>query len=354
MKKCLLSFVFFLFFSSSSFSEIKLTKLLDQLNSPWSLTIVEEQTYLITEKSGNLVLFNKANNTRKNIKHNLNILEDGQGGLLDVLYHQGYVYVSYSEDRGSGTSSTSAARAKFNKSELNFTNIFQANPPINSGYHFGSRLVIKGKHLYISVGERGGDSIAQDPSKHPGSIIRVYLDGTIPKDNPKFKGKDNWLPEIYQIGIRNVQGMALSPIDNEVYMTNHGARGGDWFGKVNFAGNYGWDTLYWGGTKYSGLAGGPKWLPGFDKPITYYVPSIATSACLIYQGNEFPEWNGHALIASLREQSLRKLEFNQNNPHNETIILKKTIGRIRDVKIDLSGKVLLLTDQGFLWSLSKK
>ena len=243
MKKCLLSFVFFLFFSSSSFSEIKLTKLLDQLNSPWSLTIVEEQTYLITEKSGNLVLFNKANNTRKNIKHNLNILEDGQGGLLDVLYHQGYVYVSYSEDRGSGTSSTSAARAKFNKNELNFTNIFQANPPINSGYHFGSRLVIKGEHLYISVGERGGDSIAQDPSKHPGSIIRVYLDGTIPKDNPKFKGKDNWLPEIYQIGIRNVQGMALSPIDNEVYMTNHGARGGDWFGKVNFAGNYGWDTL---------------------------------------------------------------------------------------------------------------
>ncbi len=354
MKKCLLSFVFFLFFSSSSFSEVKLTKLLDQLNSPWSLTIVEEQTYLITEKSGNLVLFNKANNTRKNIKHNLNILEDGQGGLLDVLYHQGYVYVSYSEDRGSGTSSTSAARAKFNKSELNFTNIFQANPPINSGYHFGSRLVIKGEHLYISVGERGGDSIAQDPSKHPGSIIRVYLDGTIPKDNPKFKGKDNWLPEIYQIGIRNVQGMALSPIDNEVYMTNHGARGGDWFGKVNFAGNYGWDTLYWGGTKYSGLAGGPKWLPGFDKPITYYVPSIATSACLIYQGNEFPEWNGHALIASLREQSLRKLEFNQNNLLNETIILKKKIGRIRDVKIDLSGKVLLLTDQGFLWSLSKK
>ena len=354
MKKCLLSFVFFLFFSSSSFSEVKLTKLLDQLNSPWSLTTVEEQTYLITEKSGNLVLFNKANNIRKNIKHNLNILEDGQGGLLDVLYHQGYVYVSYSEDRGSGTSSTSAARAKFNKSELNFTNIFQANPPINSGYHFGSRLVIKGEHLYISAGERGGDSIAQDPSKHPGSIIRVYLDGTIPKDNPKFKGKPNWLPEIYQIGIRNVQGMALSPIDNEVYTTNHGARGGDWFGKVNFAGNYGWDTLYWGGTKYSGLAGGPKWLPGFDKPITYYVPSIATSACLIYKGKEFPEWNGHALVASLKEQSLRKLEFNKNELLNQTIILKKKIGRIRDIKIDLSGKVLLLTDQGFLWSLSKK
>ena len=60
-----------------------------------------------------------------------------------------------------------------------------------------------------------GDSIAQDPTKHPGSIIRIHLDGAIPKDNPKFKGKSNWLPEIYQIGIRNVQGMALSPYDGE-------------------------------------------------------------------------------------------------------------------------------------------
>ena len=54
--------------------------------------------------------------------------------------------------------------------------------------------------------------IAQDASKHPGSIIRIHLNGDIPKDNPKFEGKSDWLPEIYQIGIRNPQGMALSAI----------------------------------------------------------------------------------------------------------------------------------------------
>ena len=94
--------------------------------------------------------------------------------------------------------------------------------------------------------------------------------------------------------------MCLSPFNNEVYMTNHGAKGGDWFGKVNYGGNYGWDKLYWGGTKYSGLKGGPKWLPGYDKPIKYYVPSIAISACQIYKGEEFQEWNGSALIAALK------------------------------------------------------
>ena len=70
-----------------------------------------------------------------------------------------------------------------------FKNIFQAQPPINSGYHFGSRLVIKNKHLYVTAGERGQGMIAQDFTKHPGSIIRINLDGSIPKDNPKFINK---------------------------------------------------------------------------------------------------------------------------------------------------------------------
>ena len=113
--------------------------------------------------------------------------------------------------------------------------------------------------------------------------------------------------------------MCLSPYDNNVYMTNHGAKGGDWFGKVNKGGNYGWDKLYWGGTKYSGLPGGPKWLPGYDKPIKYYVPSIATSACLIYSGKEFLEWKGQALIASLKHQSLRRLNL------RKIILLRKKL-----------------------------
>ena len=124
--------------------------------------------------------------------------------------------------------------------------------------------------------------------------------------------------------------------------------------KVNIGGNYGWDKLYWGGTKYSGLPGGPKWLPGYDKPIKYYVPSIATSACLIYNGDEFKEWNGEALIASLKNQSLRRLKFKGNEFIDEQIIFKNTIGRIRDVKQEKDGKILMLSDYGELWRMTRK
>ena len=118
--------------------------------------------------------------------------------------------------------------------------------------------------------------------------------------------------------------------------------------------NYGWKILGWGGTNYSGTKIGPKWKPGFTKPIHYWVPSIAVSAITIYKGKEFREWNGHALITSLKDQSLRKLIFSDNKSLREDIIFKGKIGRIRDIKVEeKTGKIYLLSDEGSFWKLKK-
>ncbi len=354
MRKIFIILFVFLIPSYSQTSEIKLEKIFSGLNKPWSLSFIDNKNVVITEKSGKLFTLNLNDKKFTEIKHNLSILEDGQGGLLDVLYDKEQIYISYSENRGNGKTSTSVAKGKFNQQKIEFKNIFRAEPPINSGYHFGSRLVIKGSHLYITAGERGQGMIAQDASQHPGSIIRINLDGSIPKDNPKFKGKKNWMPEIFQIGVRNPQGLSLSPFDNKIYMTNHGAKGGDWFGSVNFGENYGWKILGWGGTNYSGTKIGPKWRPGFTKAIKYWVPSIAVSAMTIYNGHTFKEWNGDALITSLKDQSLRKIEFKDNNFMSEKIIFKGKIGRIRDIKIQKkTGDLYMLSDNGSLWRMFK-
>ena len=127
--------------------------------------------------------------------------------------------------------------------------------------------------------------------------------------------------------------MALSPFNDKIYLTNHGAKGGDWFGIVKKGENYGWKILGWGGTNYTGTKIGPKWKPGFTKAIKYWVPSIAASSMIIYKGKEFQEWNGDALITSLKDQSLRKIKFKDNNFIKEDIIFKDIIGRIRDIEI---------------------
>tara|TARA_B100001093_G_scaffold473990_1_gene498338 strand:- start:330 stop:1391 length:1062 start_codon:yes stop_codon:yes gene_type:complete len=353
MKK-LIIFLFLLNFSNLYSSDLKFEKIFDDLNKPWSLSFIDRNNVLITEKTGKLLILNLKNKTTNEIEHNLSLISLGQGGLLDVLYNNDQVYISYSENRGNWKTSTSVAKGSFNRNKINFKNIFRAEPPIDSGYHFGSRLVIKDNHLYITAGERGKGMIAQDFTKHPGSIIRINLDGTIPKDNPKYKNKKDWLPEIFQIGVRNPQGIALSPFDNKVYLSNHGAKGGDWFGAANFGENYGWKILGWGGTNYSGTKIGPKWKKGFTKAIKYWVPSIAVSAMTIYKGDTFKDWNGDALVTSLKDQSLRKIKFKNNEFLNEEIIFKGNIGRIRDIKIENeTGDIYLLSDNGELWRMYK-
>ena len=347
--------IIFLFFFSltAEAEEFKLDKLVS-LNKPWGSTFVDNNHLLVTEQSGSIKLVNIKTKEISIVKHNLRFLEHGQGGLLDIIYQDNIVWVSYSENRGDWKTSTSIAKGEFNNSEIKFENIFQANPPIDSGYHFGSRLAIKGKYLFASAGERGEGMIAQDASKHPGSIIRINLDGSIPNDNPKFLDKPKWLPEIYQIGVRNPQGLTLSPFDDKIYISNHGAKGGDWFGEVKKGENYGWKILGWGGTNYNGTKIGPKWKPGFTKAIHYWVPSIATSAITIYKGNEFKEWNGSALITSLKDMSLRKLDFSDIENVKEDVIFKNQIGRIRDIQVhSVTGKIYFLS-QDALWEMQKK
>ena len=348
-------FIFLILISSNIAwaKNLNFKKIVD-LKDPWGSTFVDQNNILITEKSGFIKLINIKNKKVDIINHNLNFLEHNQGGLLDILFNNNFVYISYTENRGNWKTSTSIAKANFDKKNLIFKNIFQANPPIDSGYHFGSRLTIKDDYLFASIGERNQGMIAQDPTNHPGSIIRIHLDGSIPKDNPKFEGKSDWLPEIYQIGVRNPQGLAYSSFDGKIYASNHGAKGGDWFGEIKKGENYGWKILGWGGTNYSGSKIGPKWKPGYTKAIQYWVPSIATSAITIYKGNEFKEWNGQALITSLKDKSMRKINFQNLSKVEETIIFKDKIGRIRDIQIHpVSGKIYFLAGNS-LWLMEKK
>ena len=87
-------------------------------------------------------------------------------------------------------------------------------------------------------------------------IIRIFTMEQVPKIIPGLVNKINWLPEIYQIGFRNPQGLELSPFNKKIYVTNHGAKG--IFGKVLYGGNYGWKLLGWG-KNYIGTKIGPKW-----------------------------------------------------------------------------------------------
>ena len=338
--------------------ELQFTEIVDGLKHPWGMSFIDPSNLLVTERGGRLVRIHLPSQKIFPVSHTLKVLVLRQGGLLDVLYHEGHVYLSYSEDRGSGESSTSVVRGKIVNDVLtDVEKLFRAEPPLKPGFHFGSRLVIQGNFLFISAGERHGGMIAQDGSKHPGSIIRINLDGSIPISNPHFISKKDWSPEVYQIGVRNPQGMALSPFDHQVYIVNHGAKGGDFLGKVKFGENYGWEEIGWGGTNYNGskIGSGKASAPRFMKPMRIWIPSIAPSGMAFYQGDTFKEWDGDVLVGSLKFDMLVKVDMEESKAVGETVIFRDRIGRVRDVEIDHKGDIYLLADEAYtsLWKLTR-
>ena len=144
--KIIFILLIFIFPNIANAENFNFKKIVD-LKDPWGSTFVDQNNILITEKGGVIKLVNIKNKDINLINHNLNFLEHGQGGLLDILFNDNFIYISYSENRGNWKTSTSIAKAKFNNKNLIFKNIFQANPPIDSGYHFGSRLVIKDNYF---------------------------------------------------------------------------------------------------------------------------------------------------------------------------------------------------------------
>jgi len=343
-------------------SEYKLQKLEVSFEHPWGITSLNNEEMIISEKGGGLFKFNKKTAARTQINHNIQHIEykpgGKQGGLLDVYLNPNdeYLYFTYSYDHDGKFSSSAIAKGKLQADEItDFQNLLIATPNLKENRHYGSRIVIKDNHLYAGFGERGGGMIAQDPKTHPGSIIRIKTDGSVPDDNPHFTSHSDWLPEIYSIGVRNPQGITLTP-ENDVLFSSHGPRGGDHIAIAQPGANFGWKNISWGGSEYTGIKIGKS---SFDDQFTStklnWVPSMAISSVQFYSGQTFPEWQGDLIVCSLNGESLIRLDFEDGEIVGEEVILSGNIGRIRDFEIDQDGDIYLITDlrKSPVWKLTR-
>ena len=77
MKIYYLIIIFIFNFSIANAEDFKLIKIIDGLKSPWSLSFINQNEALITEKSGNIIYIDIQKTELQNIKHNLKILEYG-------------------------------------------------------------------------------------------------------------------------------------------------------------------------------------------------------------------------------------------------------------------------------------
>ncbi|MFZ3580121.1 PQQ-dependent sugar dehydrogenase, partial [Virgibacillus sp. DJP39] len=271
------------------------------LNEPWEIQLINE-TFYISERTEAIVTVENGDQTRKTVNFDQEISNQAEAGLLGIAINEpkeAFAYYSYQEN---GEYFQRVIRMRETKNSWQEIEILLDKIP-GGKYHQGGRIAIgPDDKLYITTGDATVENNAQDLDSLSGKILRMNMDGSIPKENPF---DDSY---IYSYGHRNPQGLAWND-DGILYATEHGSNAYDEINRIVKGGNYGWPDIRGDETKAEMIA------PVAHSGETTWAPS----------GMDYLE--GEFYYASLRGQGVRKF-----NPENlEVKLIINEFGRVRDV-----------------------
>lgn len=327
---------------------IKVDTLHRDFKNPWGMTWLNEETLLITEKKGDLLIFKNDRFTGEKVTGLPAFYTTGQAGLLDVTVHpnyaeNGWIYIAYAKPVGGG-GATTIARFKLSGTRVSsFEELIVTTPEWKGGTHYGSRIVFDNEnYLYFSNGERGSQDNAQNLKNSHGKVHRIHDDGRIPADNP-FISTPGAIGSIWTYGNRNPQGLFFDKAANRLWEVEHGPRGGDELNILEKGKNYGWPVITYGINYNGSPITDITEKEGMEQPITYWVPSIATCGMTLITSDKYPSWKGNILVAALAGTHIARLELNVTRVTGQEKLLPG-IGRVRQVSQSPDGYIYAVTE----------
>ena len=332
-------------------------------NEPWAMTFLPDGTMLVTTKPGKQYHVTQTGQ-KIEVKGMWKVAYGGQGGFGDVVLHpdyakNGYVYISNAETLDGGrTIGAIVTRAKFDLSGsapklTDMTRIWTQEPKVPGKGHYSHRIAFgpDGK-LFITSGDRQKRTPAQNFNMALGKIIRLNDDGSVPDDNP-WQDKGRLAKTFWTMGHRNMLGIAFDK-EGRLWVHEMGPRHGDELNLIEAGSNYGWPIVS-NGDHYSGIPiPDHDTRPEFNAPKAYWVPSIAPSGLVIYDGALFPDWKGDAFIGGLVSRALIRVDLDgETAKEAERFEWGK---RIREVEQGPDGALWILEDRngGRLLKLTRK
>lgn len=333
----------------SSAGPIDVTRVASGFDVPWSLAFLPDGGKLVTERGGRLVHLG-ADGRVQTVQGVPAVWAQGQGGLFDIVVARDFattrtVFLSFAEPRdgGAGTALAVARLTAAGDRLEDVRVIFRMAEVSEAGQHFGGRVVeAMDGTLFLTLGDRGERTAAQDLGDHRGKVVRVARDGSVPPDNP-WAGQPGARPEIWSLGHRNDQGAALAP-DGALWTVMHGPRGGDAVHRPEAGRNYGWPVVSYGAEYMSGRPVGAKSAPGIEQPLHAWVPSIAPSGLTIYSGKLWPDWEGDLLTGGLQADAVVRLEGNPEGVREVERLFEGDFSRIRDVREAPDGSLWFIAE----------
>ncbi len=319
------------------------------LVNPWSIAVLPDGRRLVTELGGRLIALG-SDGTRSLIR--IGDLPDvyftKKTGLMDVaadpeFSSNGLIYLTFAYGTHEANN-TRIVRARLDGGALHDMRVLFSATPKAGNSHYGARIAfLPDSTLFLTLGD-GFDrrEDAQNLSNHLGKLVRLDREGKAPPDNP-FASRAGAAPEIFSLGHRNVQGVVIDA-DGSILVSEHGPRGGDEINRVSPGKNYGWPVVT-SGLDYTFARVSPfRDLPGYERPILEWTPSIAPAGLALYDGDLFPGWRGDLLVPALKEKAVRRVRREGGRIVGQELLLAELGERIRDVKVAPDGSILVLTD----------
>lgn len=316
---------------------------------PWAMTFLPDGKMLVTQKMGEMVLFDPKAGTKTPLGGIPAVVSTGQGALMDVALAPDFadsrkIYFSFSEAGEGKASGAALATALLNEQAgaLEDVNvIFRSEPYLESAAHYSGRIAFSpdNKYLFFTNGERAKADPAQDPQSTLGKVLRLNLDGTPAADNPL--AAQGFHPAIWSYGHRNLTGIAFDA-DGRLWEVEMGPLGGDEVNLVQPGLNYGWPTVSNGSNYDRSDIPDHAEGDGFEQPKVFWNPSLAPAALAYYDAELFPQWRGSLFIPGLSGMALARVALDGEQASKADHWTMEV--RIRSVRVGPDGALWLLED----------
>lgn len=205
--------------------------------------------------------------------------------------------------------------------------------------HNGSRIVFDAnENLLLAMGDAFSNDVAQDVDNMNGKVLRIKLDGSIPKSNP-FPDSYTW-----SYGHRNPQGLVYGR-DSVLYSSEHGEATDDEINVIYKGKNYGWPQVEGFCDQQSEMQKCESLQ--VEEPISIWTPTYAPCGLAYFDHPSIPEWRHCLLQGFLKERRLTIIPLSEDglaadNDARYDVLIRK-YGRIRDVLVSPNGRLFVCT-----------
>lgn len=315
------------------------TVVTSNLDTPWDLVWGPDDMIWVSERGGRISRVDPSNGRRIGVGEVEGVVEIGEGGLMGMALHpdfprEPWVYAMHSYG-GSGGTQNRLVRLRWNGRALGQQQVLLDGLP-GSWIHNGARVIVgRDRHLYITTGDASNASNAQDSTSLAGKVLRLDLDGRVPRDNPFGTAVWSW-------GHRNAQGLVQHPRTGTLYATEHGSGDNDEVNIIRRGRNYGWPNV-------SGVCEERErefcQRQQVVEPLTTWTPTIAISGADLHLLDPAPGHRTVLLATALNGRALWKMRLDDDGLRivERTPVLSNVYGRLRDVLVAPNGDIYIAT-----------